>query len=282
LRLQSCNTASSSQNFNWDIAVLSAASSDPNLTHGSGKYTRLAWSDEFNGTALDSNVWAFEINCDGGGNNEAECYTQNANNLFLNRQGHLVMQILKAANLSGGKTYSSARINTQNKQNFLYGRLESRLQIPIGMGMWPAFWTMPTDSVYGVWPTSGELDIMEVVGRNPNTLYGSAHFGVPSPYTQLSGNISDPNIIHGFHTYALERDANQIRWYYDDHLYFTANTGDATFWPSGYTPTDNTPWPFEQNFFVIFNIAIGGSFGGSIDPNIVGDAMVVDWVRIYQ
>lgn len=281
--MQDCNKSNvASQQFIWGVATPSAASTDPNFTHGSGKYTTLVWADEFNGTALDSNVWGFEVNCDGGGNNEAECYTSNPNNLFLDRQGHLVMQILKASGLSNGKSYSSARITTQHRQDFLYGRLEARLQIPVGSGMWPAFWTMPTDSVYGVWPTSGELDIMENVGRNPTTLYGTAHFGLPNPYTQLGGTLDDPNMTTGFHTYALERDANQVRWYYDDKLYFTANSTDTSFWPSGYTPSDATPWPFEQNFYVIFNVAIGGDFGGGIDSSIVGDAMVVDWVRIYH
>jgi beta-glucanase (GH16 family) len=249
---------------------------------GSGKFSKLVWADEFNGSTLNENLWNIEVNCDGGYNNELECYTRAAANVSVDGQGHLVLKAFKQNGLANGKTFTSGRINTQNKKSVGYGRIEARIKIPSGRGVWPAFWTMPTANTYGIWPTSGELDIMEVLGQLPGTLYGTAHFGSTSAHTQKQGSVQGADLSTDYHVYALERDANQVRWYLDDKLYYTLHDTDAAFWPAGYTPPDGSRWPFTQGFFIIFNLAMGGDWPGTPDPAINAASMLVDYVRVYQ
>ncbi|RYE93980.1 MAG: glycoside hydrolase family 16 protein [Oxalobacteraceae bacterium] len=249
----------------------------------SGTYQKLVWSDEFDGQgAIDGSKWNTEVTC-APQNNENQCYTGDAQNLTQDGQGHLVVQANRQAGLANGKAFSSARINSAQKGDFTYGRVEARIKIPKGQGVWPAFWLMPTDSVYGAWPTSGELDIMEILGSNTNTLYGTAHYGLPQPYVQQQGQSNAADFSLDYHVYALERDAKQIRWYVDGQLFYTMNDNQTAFWPNNATQgADGSPWPFNQRFYVIFNLAMGGDWPGAVDGNINQATMLIDYVRIYN
>lgn len=141
---------------------------------------------------------------------------------------------------------------------------------------------VPSRSVYGSWPTSGELDIAEVLGSQVTTDYGTVHYGVPAPYTQSQGIAKGADLPSGFHVYALERDAHQVRWYLDGALFYTLNATDVQFWPAGYTPADHAAWPFSQDCYLILDVAMGGDCPGAPDPSILGGAMTIDYVRVYQ
>src|SRR5512141_666631 len=134
----------------------------------------LAWHDEFNGPSIDQTKWNFEVNGNGGGNNELQYYTSRLQNAYID-SGMLVIQALKENYL--GKAYTSARLNTDGKGDWKYGRFEARMLLPYGAGLWPAFWLLPTDWVYGGWPMSGEIDVMEELGDNPAKVYGTIHYG---------------------------------------------------------------------------------------------------------
>jgi beta-glucanase (GH16 family) len=288
VQIYGCGPASNvNQHWSWGQSSATApanapAAASPSTTRGSGKYMNLAWADEFSGSALDTSTWNYEVNCDGGFNNEMECYTSSPSNVYLDGQGNLVIHVQKAGGLANGRTFTSGRINTQNKKSFTYGRMEARLKVPSGRGLWPAFWAMPVNSTYGQWPTSGELDITEILGQTPGTNYGTVHYGAASPYTQLQGVVAGNDLSQNFHTYGLERDATQIRWYLDDVLFFTINSNQTNYWPAGYTPPDRTAWPFTQPFFAIFNLAIGGDWPGAPDASITSANLVVDYIRVYQ
>jgi beta-glucanase (GH16 family) len=176
----------------------------------------------------------------------------------------------------GGKDYTSARLITKLKGDWLYGRVEVRAKLPDGRGMWPAIWMLPTDWAYGGWPASGEIDIMENVGYDPYVIVASAHtesynHGIG---TQKSANINVTTCYSDFHVYALEWEVKEYRVYVDNKLYFTfKNEG------TGYQK-----WPFDKRFHLLLNVAVGGNWGGAqgIDNTIFPRQMVVDYVRIYQ
>jgi len=237
----------------------------------------LTWQDEFNGTTLNSAYWSNQ-NGDGcpdicgWGNNELEYYTPRPENLFF-QDGKLVIEARKE-NYSG-KQYTSSKILTAGKKTFKYGRIDIRAQLPKGKGIWPALWLLPQDNVYGAWPKSGELDLMELVGHEPNKVYGTAHYG-PGPgststsrgYTQPTGDFSDQ-----FHVFSLEWKADQVKWYVDGNLYSTLNKADI----------GALQWPFNESFYLIFNVAVGGYWPGNPDATTYFPQwMVVDYIRVYQ
>ena len=237
---------------------------------------KLVWSDEFNGSAIDSSKWNFEVNGDGGGNNELQYYTDRAENAHL-AAGNLVITAIKEKYKN--RNYTSARMTTKGKFSFKYGRAEARIKFPKGKGMWPAFWMMPEEAVYGGWARSGEIDIAEVVGDKPTTIFGTLHYGDKWPKnthtgdktTLLSGDVSSD-----FHVIALEWEEGEIRWYLDGQLYQT-----QTHWFTA--GSDKFPAPFDQKFFLIFNVAVGGAWPGPPSPETVfPQAMEVDYVRAYQ
>jgi beta-glucanase (GH16 family) len=251
----------------------------------SGKYKQLVWNDEFDGTGgVDASKWNVEVNCDGGGNGEWQCYTNSQQNIYKDGQGHLVIQVVK--NYYGIGGFTSGRVTTANKGDWTYGRFESRIQVPAGQGFWPAFWMMPTQSLYGAWPTSGEIDIMEILGGNPNGLYSTLHFGELSPYTQAQGINWSESLATNFHIYAVERDTHQMRFYLDNNLFYTLNDTEQDFWIStpwaNSAPSTGAKWPFNEKFFVILNTAMGGSWPGKPDANIQSGKMIVDYVRVFQ
>ncbi len=243
----------------------------------------LVWSDEFNGaagTVPDSKAWNYDLgNAEnsGWGNHEFQYYTASPRNAQLDGNGMLVITAEKAAAAGpcwNGKPcdYTSARIHTSGKVNFTYGKVEARMKLPAGKGIWPAFWSLGQT---GQWPASGEIDIMEFVGQTPNSTYGTAHGpgysgaqGIGKPY-----DFGKP-VEGDFHTYTLVKRPNEIVWYVDGVQYHRLTPADI--------PAAGT-WAFEKPFFVILNLAIGGDWPGAPDATTPLPArMLVDWVRIYK
>ncbi len=280
---------------------------------------QLVWSDEFDGTSIDTKKWNFEVNCDGGGNQEKQCYTDSPENAFV-ADGNLNIVAKKAA-ADSPLPYTSARLNTKNIGDWKYGRFEMRAKLPSGQGAWPAFWMLPTDSVYGEWPKSGEIDIMEAVnlktvnadGVAENNVYGTLHYGSYNPEPSLSGkNYQLPdgaNPADDFHTYALEWQEGEIRWYVDGYLYETQMASEVRYnskgeavglkhrgWFSEFyniiTGDLETHWdnsPFDQKFHILLNLAVGGSWPSSVNNTGIddtafenGQSLVVDYVRVYE
>lgn len=252
---------------------------------------RMVWNDEFDGSAIDMSKWSHEVNCWGGGNNEDQCYVPDEKNSYV-ENGYLNIVALKdspsgAINDPGGDTsvvtkgHSSARLRTKNKGDFKYGRIEARAKLPYGQGLWPAFWMLPTDETYGGWARSGEIDIMEAVnlrtgGETDNRVYGTLHYGGSWPNNTHTGSPYDPadDVTENFHTYAVEWEEGEIRWFVDDHLYAT-----QTDW---YSDGGAYPAPFDQRFHILLNVAVGGQWPGPPNGDTVfPQRMVVDYVRVY-
>jgi beta-glucanase (GH16 family) len=238
---------------------------------------RLSWSDEFNGNSLNMKDWSFDngngcpSNC-GWGNNELEFYTDRPTNLFF-KDGNLVIEARKED--YKGKPYTSAKIITRDKKAFLFGRIDIRAKLPKGKGIWPAFWMMPQENKYGGWPTSGEIDMMEMIGHEANKTYGTLHFGPGPGSTQLGGNTSLSSGIFNddFHLFSLEWKKDEISWYLDGKLFSKhtrAETGNATY-------------PFNESFYFIINLAVGGNWPGNPDETtILPQQLIVDYIRLYQ
>ncbi|NRR32832.1 RICIN domain-containing protein [Oxalobacteraceae bacterium] len=247
---------------------------------GASNAWRLVWSDEFNGSAIDLSKWSFEVNGNGGGNNELQYYTARPENART-ENGHLVIEARKEnyTGPDGSRQYTSARLRTLNKGDWLYGRMEARIKLPRGQGIWPAFWMLPTDNKYGNWAASGEIDILEAVNLNAsnNTIYGSIHFGGSWPnnaHTTVA-YVPPSNVADNYHTYAVEWEPTQIRWYVDNVLYST----QTSWWSAG----GAFPAPFDQRFHVLLNLAVGGAWPGNPDGSTVfSQKMEVDYVRVYQ
>jgi beta-glucanase (GH16 family) len=237
----------------------------------------LVWNDEFNYTGLpDPNKWSYDTsgNTSGWGNNEAQFYTKARLKNAEVKNGCLSINAIKEE--YKGSHYTSARLITKSKGDWLYGRMEIKAKLPDGRGMWPAIWMLPTDWVYGNWPSSGEIDIMENVGFDPYVIVASAHTASYNHVqgTQKNNKMTINDCYTNFHVYALEWESNEFRVYVDNNLYFTfKNEG------TGYKV-----WPFDKKFHLLLNVAVGGNWGGTkgIDDSIFPRSMVVDYVRVYQ
>jgi beta-glucanase (GH16 family) len=233
----------------------------------------LAWSDEFNESSLDSTSWNYETGAGGWGNNELENYTNSIKNCFITNGKYLVLEARSES--VGGNNYTSARIQTMGKREFKYGRIDIRAKLPTGQGMWPALWMLGGNIGSISWPACGELDMMEVLGNTPAKTYGTIHWGaIGTGGTQLGGNYTLPvdDFSEKFHVFTTIWTADTISWYVDDVKYFTADKSAVT--------GDN---PFNQPFFFIFNIAVGGNWPGSPDGTTVfPQRMIVDYVRVFQ
>jgi beta-glucanase (GH16 family) len=238
---------------------------------------KLVWSDEFNGASIDTNHWRFEKgNHRGWGNRELECYTARPQNAYV-RGGLLHIVARKEAH--NGFSYTSARMKSQGLFSQKYGRFEFRARLPYGQGYWPALWLMPERSRYGGWPACGEIDIMESKGKNPSVVQGTIHFSSPSSRAHRSHTgwyKFPPNDgANEFHVYALQWRTNSIRWFVDGHLYET-----QTRWSTATAPY---PAPFNQPFYIIMNLAVGGNYGGNPDATTpFPGEMQVDYVRVYK
>jgi beta-glucanase (GH16 family) len=256
----------------------------------------LTWSDEFNGengTSVDSSKWDFNLGngANGWGNNEFEYYTNSTKNVYQ-QDGNLVIKPIKETLPGVSQQYTSGRILTQGKFYQKYGKFEARMKLPVGKGFWPAFWLMPESDVYGGWAASGELDIMEARGGEPTKVAGTLHHGASAPNNKYSGKeytFTEGETIGEFHTYSVEWEPGEIRWYVDGRLYQTQNNWSTT----GKDGEKYAfPAPFDQEFFVILNLAVGGNYiGKDADGNYIlpGDSefandpkMEVDYVRVYE
>lgn len=243
----------------------------------------LVWSDEFNGTAVDTSKWEFMIGdgsaygIPGWGNNELQYYTSRPENAFV---GSGMLHIVARRESYAGRDYTSARLRTLNHGDFLFGRMEANIKVPSTPGIWPAFWMLPTNSAYGGWAASGEIDIMESVNY-ANTIYGTIHFGGVWPNnTYLTCTRSTGvDYSQAFHTYSVEWQPGLLRWFIDGDGYCTRGSSQ---WYSESAPNDADA-PFDQPFHFLLNVAVGGNFPGN--PNGASQfpqEMVVDWVRVYQ
>ena len=234
---------------------------------------QLVWSDEFDYTGLpDSTKWGYDIGGSGWGNNELEYYTDSSTNARV-ENGNLVIEARKES--YAGMNYTSARLLTKNKASWTYGKFEIRAKIPRGIGTWPAIWLLSAQNPL-VWPDDGELDIMEEVGFTPNVIYGTAHNKLynGAQGTQKGSSLSVPTAQDSFHIYRLEWSNVAVTWSVDSTEYFTYVDPGYGF----------NGWPYNKDFFMILNIAIGGNWGGQkgVDNSIFPQQMLVDYVRVYQ
>jgi beta-glucanase (GH16 family) len=236
----------------------------------------VVWGDEFTGSSLDLSKWSYQVGdgCQEGicgwGNNELQYYQQ-SNVTLSNGQLHITAKKERVQS----KSYTSGRIRTINKGDWTYGRFEARIKLPPGQGLWPAFWMLPTDEVYGGWPQSGEIDIMEFVAADPVRTLGNLHYGDPYPNNKYQGAsfaLNTGTFPDAFHDFAIEWEAGTIRWFVDDILFMTKTAQDL----SPYN------WPFDQRFHFLLNVAVGGNLGGTVDPNIFPKVMDVEFVRVYN
>jgi beta-glucanase (GH16 family) len=242
---------------------------------------QLMWQDEFDYNGLpDPTKWGYDVGGGGWGNNELQYYTNADLDNAKVENGQLTITARRET--IENRQYSSARLVSRGKGDFLYGRMEARAKLPRGRGTWAAIWMLPTDWVYGGWPTSGEIDIMEHVGYDPNVVHATIHTDTYNHMknTQLGNQLTLNDVFDTFHDYVVEWEPGLIRAYINDTLYatFAFNVDDIKDGPS------YLAWPFDQDFHFILNIAIGGSWGGvqGVDDSIFPTSMVVDHVRVYQ
>ena len=236
---------------------------------------QLRWSDEFNGPAgspPDAAKWTYDLGAGGWGNHELETYTKSPDNIHLDGNGHLV---IRATKTSGG--YQSARIKTQGLFSFTYRLVEARMKLPRGPGIWPAFWMLGDDIKSAGWPKCGEIDIMELIGREPLTVHGTIHGpgysgakGISTPF-QLKPQA---NPSEHFHVYAVEWRKDEIRFLVDKKVYKQIT-------PASLPP--NTTWVYDHPMFLLLNLAVGGAWPGNPDATTkFPQDYVIDWVRVYQ
>ncbi len=240
---------------------------------------KLVWQDEFDGESLDYSRWGVEENAFGGGNQELQIYTDRPENVRVH-QGHLVLEARRDNSQIAGtsREYSSGRVRTKHRGDWKYGRIEVRAKLPQGAGVWPAIWMLPTHATYGGWASSGEIDIMEMRGQEPRVILGTLHHGGEWPNNDHSGGtyeLKGGTFADDFHTFAIQWTAGQIDWFVDGQRYLT-----QTEWSSAGGPY---PAPFDQEFHLLLNVAVGGEFlGPPNDSTSFPQAMLVDFVRVYQ
>ena len=247
---------------------------------------KLVFRDEFTGlpgVAVDATKWTAEIGGGGWGNQELEYYTNSTDNAYLDGSGSLVIRAVKLTpplTLScwyGPCQYTSARLITKGKFDLKYGRFEARIKIPRGQGVWPAFWMLGNNIDTVGWPSCGEVDIMENIGREPSTVHGTMHGPGYSGANGIGAPFSLPNnaaFADGFHVFAIEWSVSEVHWYVDGSEYKTVRPQDL---PTG------TQWVFDHPFFIILNFAVGGQWPGSPDATTVfPQTMLVDYVRVYR
>ena len=234
----------------------------------------LVWQDEFNGTEVNTNSWNYETgdgcpNC-GWGNNELEWYTAGDNASV--QSGALVIEARQETR--GTKSYTSSRMTTKSKKPFKFGRIDIRAKLPIGRGIWPALWMMPQDDKFGTWPKSGEIDIMEMLGHEPSKVYSTVHFGPGPGSTNISrSTIGATPFSDGFHVYSLVWEQDRMRFLVDNVQFSEVNKVDL----------GSNNYPFNESFFFIFNLAVGGNWPGSPDANTYFPQwLIVDYVRVFQ
>ena len=232
----------------------------------------LKWSDEFNENSIDNNIWGYDLGGGGWGNNELETYTNNSKNSFVTSGGYLVLEARQEP--FGSANYTSARMLTMGKQDFTYGRIDVRAKLPKGQGVWPAIWMLGSNISNTPWPACGEIDMMELLGNQPNKVYGTAHWSNGGQNAQLGGSYTMPSgdFSQGFHVFSILWNSSEIGWYIDNQKYFTAPKSSMV-----------GTYPFDKPFFIILNVAVGGAWPGNPDGTTVfPQRMIVDYIRVYQ
>jgi beta-glucanase (GH16 family) len=236
----------------------------------------LVWSDEFDGPAgqsPDSARWGFDTGGNGWGNAQLEYDTDRPANVSLDGAGNLAITALEEDFL--GREYTSGRINTRNRFVRTRGRFEARIKLPVGQGIWPAFWLLGSNIDPAGWPDCGEIDIMEYRGQYPNIVTGALHGPGYSGGGSIGGyyNLVGASFNDDFHVFAVDWDSSSITWSVDDQDYMTLGPSDL---PSG------TSWVYNHDFFIILNVAVGGYYVGDPDETtIFPQTMLVDYVRVY-
>lgn len=235
-----------------------------------GQEKELVWEENFEGDQIREDIWNYDLGngcpelC-GWGNNERQLYTQ---------RNHVVKDGLLriSARLENGK-YTSTRITTQNKKEFQYGRIEVKAKLPTGKGLWPAFWMLGSNITEAGWPLCGEIDILEYVGREPETIFTTLHTADSHGNSKNTKKERIQGIEDGFHIYAIDWNTDKIDFFIDHTLFYSFHPNDKNI----------EVWPFDQPFYMIINLAVGGNFGGSeIDDAIFPQEFVIDYVRVYQ
>jgi beta-glucanase (GH16 family) len=269
---------------------------------------KLVWRDEFDGSAIDPAKWDFDLGngffdyrshtwIPGWGNEELQYYTRDPANVFV-KDSVLTIRAQKEA--IHGCGYTSARLKTRRRDGTplftqRYGKFEFRAQVPFGKGLWPALWLLPQDDAYGGWAASGEIDVMEIVGEKPKQVLSSIHFGSGFPARSLVTHVHDlPNdsTVADWHVYAVEWEPGEIRFYVDG-----VHTNTQSFWwscskttkkgagvePKRKADVNSWPAPFDQPFYIVMNVAVGGNFPGVPNPATAFPAELrVDYVRVYE
>lgn len=242
----------------------------------------LTWSDEFDGAAdtlPDLSMWQFDLgtgpNSDGWGNQELQFYTGRAENVSLDGEGNLRIRARRES--FGNRDYTSSRIRTQGAFDQEYGRFEARIKLPAGQGIWPAFWMLGANFDEVGWPTCGEIDIMEFRGQNTDTVSGAVHGPGYSGGNPIYDEFRDETgtFDDDFHVFAIEWDPGRIAWFVDDQLFHLVTTAEVR--------APGNDWVFDHPFFLILNVAVGGSFvGAPSDETPFPAEMLVDYVRVYR
>ena len=241
---------------------------------------KLVWSDEFNYNGLpDSGKWKYDSGGHGWGNKELQFYTQDRKENARVENGSLIIEA-RRDNWKGHE-FTSARLVSKGKGDWTYGRFEARAKLPTGKGAWPAIWMLPTGWKYGGWPNSGEIDIMEQVGYEPQVVHASVHTKRyhHSIGTHKTAKTNLPNATTEFNVYAVEWTPEEIRGYVNEQHYFTFKNERLSD-PSA----DYRQWPFDQPFHLLLNIAVGGTWGGArgVDRKIWPQRLEIDYIRVYQ
>ncbi len=241
----------------------------------SAQAKKLVWSEEFDYSGLpDSTKWGYDIGGHGWGNNELQYYTQSRIENVQVKDGKLIIQARKED--YNGARYTSTRLISKNKGDWQYGRIDVRAKLPLGKGIWPAIWMLPTKWAYGGWPHSGDIDIMENVGYMPDSVFGTVHTGAFNHAidTNKTGSIFLKDLSSAFHEYSIEWTKDKIQFLIDGRQYHAFDNNK----------TGSAAWPFDQAFHLLLNVAVGGNWGGKygVDDAIFPQVMEVDYVRVYQ
>jgi len=273
VRAHTTSSQYSKVNLTINIKLDSGTLEDGYNTPTSYTGYNLVWADEFNGTALNTDYWDYNVGRGewGWGNNELQFYHEGTKNCEV-QDGRLVITAKEEP--AGDAQYTSARILTKGKKEFQYGRIDIRAKLPEGQGLWPALWMLGSNIDNAGWPACGEIDIMELTGDRPGRVLGTAHWGTKTPSTFITKNygIGAAKFSDEYHVFTLIWEENRIQWLVDDNIYHTLTSSNV----SG-------NYPFNQPFFFIFNVAVGGQLPGSPDETTrFPQTMEVDFVRVFQ
>mgnify|MGYP006426146521 CR=1 FL=1 len=255
------------------FTICSIISCEDDETQTVTKFDNLVFEESFEGGEIDGSLWSFETGTgqNGWGNNELQYYTDRPENVKV-EDGKLIITAKKES--FQGSSYTSARMITKNNYEVKYGRIEARMKMPWGRGLWPAFWMLGANIDEVGWPQTGEIDIMEYRGQDPNIVHGSVHgpgYSAGNSVTK-SFELNNDRLDTGFHTYGIEWNENFINFYIDDSLYNQIKPNDVT-----------GEWVFNKPFFMLINMAVGGTFVGSPSGDTVfPQTLEVDYIRVFE